>query len=52
MNLNLNTFLLVSAIVALIFGLGFVLLPGIMFSITGSHRRRHLSSVSDCSARR
>src|SRR5947209_8685061 len=35
MNLNLNTFLLISAIVALIFGLGFVLLPGVMFSIYG-----------------
>jgi uncharacterized membrane protein YfcA len=35
MNLNLNTFLLVSAIVASLFGLGFVLLPGVMFSIYG-----------------
>ncbi|MBV8850325.1 MAG: hypothetical protein JOZ16_12155 [Methylobacteriaceae bacterium] len=35
MNLNLNTFLLISAIVALLFGLGFVLLPGVMFSIYG-----------------
>jgi hypothetical protein len=33
MSLNLNTFLLISAIVALVFGLGFVLLPGVMFSI-------------------
>jgi hypothetical protein len=35
MNLKLNTFLLVSAIVAWLFGLGFVLLPGFMFSIYG-----------------
>ena len=35
MNLNLNTFLLISAIVALLFGIGFVLLPGVMFSIYG-----------------
>src|SRR5437660_1255493 len=35
MNLNLNLFLLISAIVALLFGLGFVLLPGLMFSIYG-----------------
>jgi hypothetical protein len=35
MNLNLNTFLVVSAIVAWLFGLGFVLLPGVMFSIYG-----------------
>jgi hypothetical protein len=33
MSLNLNTFLLISAIVAFVFGVGFVLLPGIMFSI-------------------
>jgi uncharacterized membrane protein YfcA len=35
MNLTLKTFLLISAIVALIFGLGFVLVPGLMFSIYG-----------------
>jgi uncharacterized membrane protein YfcA len=35
MNLNLNAFLVVSAIVAWLFGLGFVLLPGVMFSIYG-----------------
>jgi hypothetical protein len=35
MNLNLNTFLLVSAIVAWLFGLGFALVPGFMFSIYG-----------------
>jgi uncharacterized membrane protein YfcA len=35
MNLNLNTFLMISAIVALLFGLGFVLVPGFMFSIYG-----------------
>jgi hypothetical protein len=33
--MKLNTFLLVSAIVALLFGVGFVLLPGVMFSIYG-----------------
>jgi uncharacterized membrane protein YfcA len=33
--MNLNMFLLISAIVALLFGLGFVLLPGFMFSIYG-----------------
>jgi uncharacterized membrane protein YfcA len=33
--MNLSMFLLVSAIVALLFGLGFVLLPGLMFSIYG-----------------
>lgn len=33
--MNLNAFLLVSAIIALLFGLGFVLLPGVMFSIYG-----------------
>jgi uncharacterized membrane protein YfcA len=33
--MNLNTFLLVSAIVALLFGVGFVLLPGLMFAIYG-----------------
>jgi uncharacterized membrane protein YfcA len=33
MNLNLNMFLMISAIVALLFGFGFVLLPGFMFSI-------------------
>ncbi len=35
MNLNLNMFLLISAVIALIFGIGFVLLPGVMFSIYG-----------------
>ena len=33
--MNLKMFLLVSAIVALLFGLGFVLVPGFMFSIYG-----------------
>jgi uncharacterized membrane protein YfcA len=35
MNLNLNMFLMISAIVAALFGLGFVLAPGLMFSIYG-----------------
>jgi len=35
MNLNLNMFLTISAIVAALFGLGFVLTPGFMFSIYG-----------------
>jgi uncharacterized membrane protein YfcA len=35
MNLNLNTFLLISAIVAALFGLGFALVPGFMFSLYG-----------------
>ena len=33
--MNLNMFLLISAIIALLFGLGFVLVPGLMFSIYG-----------------
>jgi uncharacterized membrane protein YfcA len=33
--MNLNMFLLISAIVAALFGLGFVLVPGFMFSIYG-----------------
>jgi uncharacterized membrane protein YfcA len=33
--MNLNIFLLISAIVAALFGLGFVLVPGFMFSIYG-----------------
>jgi uncharacterized membrane protein YfcA len=33
--MNLNLFLLISAIVAALFGLGFVLAPGFMFSIYG-----------------
>jgi hypothetical protein len=33
--MNLNTFLLISAIVAALYGLGFVLVPGLMLSIYG-----------------
>lgn len=33
--MNLSTFLLISALVAFLFGIGFVLLPGVMFSIYG-----------------
>jgi hypothetical protein len=33
--MKLNMFLLISAIIAMVFGLGFVLLPGFLFSIYG-----------------
>jgi hypothetical protein len=33
--MSLNMFLMISALVALLFGLGFVLVPGVMFSIYG-----------------
>lgn len=51
MNLNLNIFLMISAIVAALFGLGLVLAPGLMFSIYASHPVRRRFSASGCSAR-